>query len=52
MYFLEVEREHDGVRLRTWMQKEQDNIPTGGGEGAWWYWVVDANGKRVKQSTL
>ena len=34
MYLLEVEMEHDGVRLRTWMQKEQDNIPTGGEEGA------------------
>ena len=33
-YKLKVEREHDGVRLRTWMQKEQDNISTRGGEGA------------------
>ena len=33
-YFLEVERERDGVRLRTRMRREQDNVPTGGGEGA------------------
>ena len=32
-YFLEVERERDGVRLWTQMQKEQDDVPTGGGEG-------------------
>ena len=51
MYFLEVKRECDGVRLRTWMQKEQDNIPTGGGEGAWWCWVVDTDGKKVGQCT-
>ena len=35
-YFLEVERERDGVRLWTQMQREQDNVPTGGREGAWW----------------
>ena len=31
---LEVEREHDGVRLRTRMRREQDNVHSGGGEGA------------------
>ena len=35
-YKLEVEREHDGVRLWTRMQREHDNILSGGGEGAWW----------------
>ena len=35
-HFLEVERECDGVRLWTWMQTEQDNVPTGGGEGVGW----------------
>ena len=34
MYDLEVERERDGVRLWTRMRREQDNVPTGGGEGA------------------
>ena len=33
---LEVKRERDGVRLWTWMQREQDDIPTGGGEGVRW----------------
>jgi hypothetical protein len=33
MYCLEVKREHDGVRLRLWMQREQDNILSGGEEG-------------------
>jgi hypothetical protein len=31
-YKLEVEREHDGVRLKTKMQGEQDNVLSGGGE--------------------
>ena len=35
-YQLEVERERDGVRLWTWMQTEQDNVSTEGGEGAEW----------------
>jgi hypothetical protein len=33
-YSLEVEREHDCVRLRMWMQREQGNVLPGGGEGA------------------
>jgi hypothetical protein len=33
-YLLEVERERDGVRLWLHMQREQDNILPGGGEGA------------------
>ena len=33
-YSLEVERERDGVRLRTRMRREQDNVLSGGGEGA------------------
>ena len=33
-YCLEVERERDGVRLRTRMRREQDNVLPGGGEGA------------------
>ena len=33
-YSLEVERERDGVRLSTRMRREQDDVPTGGGEGA------------------
>ena len=33
-YFLEVERESDGVRLWTRIQREQDDVPTEGGEGA------------------
>ena len=32
MYKLEV-KEHDGVRLRTRMRREQDNVLPGGGEG-------------------
>ena len=32
-YELKV-KERDGVRLRTWMQREQDNILSRGGEGA------------------
>ena len=35
-YQLEVEREQDGVRLWTQMQREQDDVSTGGGEGAGW----------------
>ena len=33
-YQLEVERERDGVRLWTQMQREQDDVSTGGGERA------------------
>ena len=33
-YFLEVERKHDGVRLWTLVQREQDNVLPGGGEEA------------------
>ena len=33
-YQLEVEREHDGVRLWTRMRREQDDVLSGGGEGA------------------
>ena len=33
MYSLEAEREQDGVRLWTRMQREQDDVSTGGGEG-------------------
>ena len=32
MHQLEVEREHDGVRLKTQMQGEWDNVLPGGGE--------------------
>ena len=31
-YFLEVERERNGVRLKMQMQGERDNILPGGGE--------------------
>ena len=31
-YCLEVERERDGLRLRTRMRREQDNVLSGGGE--------------------
>ena len=33
-YWLEVERERDGVRLRTRMRREQDNVLPAGGEEA------------------
>jgi hypothetical protein len=33
-YQLEVETERDGVRLRMWMQGEQNDVLPGGGEGA------------------
>ena len=33
-YSLNAEREHDEVRLWTWTQREQNDVPTGGGEGA------------------
>ena len=33
-YFLEVERERDGVRLWTRMRREHDDVLPGGGEGA------------------
>ena len=33
-YFLEVERERDGVTLWTEMRREHDNVLSGGGEGA------------------
>ena len=33
-YCLEVKRERDGVRLCTQMQREQDDVPAKGGEGA------------------
>jgi hypothetical protein len=46
-YFLEVERERDGVRVRTRMRREHDDILSGGGEGAWRCQIVDANAKRA-----
>ena len=33
-YCLEVERERGGVRLWTQMRREQDDVLSGGGEGA------------------
>ena len=33
-YRLEVERERDGVRLWMRMRREQDDVLSGGGEGA------------------
>jgi hypothetical protein len=33
-YFLEVERERNGVTLRRRMRREQDNVLSGGEEGA------------------
>ena len=33
-YFLEVERERDGVRLWTRMRRDQDDVLPGGGEEA------------------
>ena len=32
-YNLKVERERDGVRLWTWMRREQNDVLPGGGEG-------------------
>ena len=45
-YSLEVERERDGVRLWTRMQREQDDVLSGGGEGAGWCQIVDLDVKR------
>ena len=50
-HFLEVERERDGVRLWTQMQTEQDDVPTGGGEGAEWCQIVDRDAKRAGRRT-
>ena len=47
MYQLEVEREWDGVRLWTQMQREQDDILSGGREGAEWCQIVDLDANRV-----
>ena len=46
-HFLEVERECDGVRLWTRMQREQDDVLSGGGEGAGWCQIVDPDAKRA-----
>ena len=46
-YFLKVERKCDGVRWWTQMRREQDDIPTGGGEGAGWCQIVDPDAKRA-----
>ena len=46
-YQLEVEREHDGVRLWMRMRREQDDVLPGGGEGAWWCQIVDPDAKRA-----
>ena len=51
MHFLEVERERDGVRLWTQMRREQDDVPTGGGEGAGWCQIVDQDVKRAGRHT-
>ena len=51
-YCLEVERERDGVKLRTRMPREQDNIPTRGGKGAGWCQIEDADAKRAGQRTF
>ena len=50
-YFLEVERERDGVRLCTRMRREQDDVLPGGGEGAWWCQIVDPDAKRAGRRT-
>ena len=50
-YELEVEREHDYVRVGTWMQRKQDDVRTEGGEGVWWCRIGDADVKKVKQCT-
>ena len=50
-YFLEVERERDGVRFWTRMRREQDNVPPGGGEGAGWCQIVDLDVRRAGQRT-
>ena len=39
-YFLKVERERGGVRLWTRMRREQDDVLSGGGEGARWCQIV------------
>ena len=46
-YQLEMERERDDVRLSMWMQREQDNILSGGGEGAGWCQIVDLDANRA-----
>ena len=51
MYFLEAERESDGVWLWTWMQREHDNVLPGDGEGAWWCQIEDVNAKRAGDAT-
>ena len=51
MYSLEAEREWDGVRLWTWMQREKDDVPTGGGEGVGWCEIVDPDAKRAGRRT-
>ena len=45
-YQLEVERGQDGVRLWTQMRTEQDDILSGGREGAGWCEIVDPDAKR------
>ena len=50
-HFLEVEKEHDGVRLWTQMRREQDDVPTGGGEGAGWCQIVDLDANRAGRCT-
>ena len=47
MYQLEVERGWDDVRLWTQMRREQDDVPTGGGEGVGWCPIVDPDVKRA-----
>ena len=47
MYFLEVEMKRDSVRLWTQMRREHDNVLPGGGEGASWCQIVDADAKRA-----
>ena len=51
-YFLEVEREHNGVRLWIRMQREQDDVSTGGGEGVGWCQIVDPDVNRAGQHTV
>ena len=46
-YWLEVERERDGVRLWTRMRREQDDVLSGGGEEAGWYEIMDPDVKRA-----
>ena len=51
MHFLKVERERDGVRLWTQMQREQNNVLSGGREGVGWCQIVDQNVKRAGRHT-